>query len=91
VTALLILAAVLYGLMLRDIAREVRGGMSVSLEHDEPLQRVCVWFGEHLIADYTADPENAATYEAAMRRRFVSLRVTSEPAGAVVDSDADRR
>jgi hypothetical protein len=43
-------------------------------------RRVCVWFGEHLIADHVADPDSAATYEAAMRRRFVSLRVTNDPA-----------
>jgi hypothetical protein len=43
-------------------------------------RRVRVWFGEHLIADYVADPESAANYEAAMRRRFVSLRVTNDPA-----------
>ena len=52
------------------------------------VRRVCVWFGEHLVADYTADAEAAATYEAAMRRRFLSLRVTNEP---VVSPDADRR
>ncbi|TCC01676.1 hypothetical protein E0H45_40015 [Kribbella soli] len=43
-------------------------------------RRVRVWFGEHLIADYVSDPDSAATYEAAMRRRFVSLRVTNDPA-----------
>ncbi|MGW5188277.1 hypothetical protein ACWEOO_03410 [Kribbella sp. NPDC004138] len=43
-------------------------------------RRVRVWFGEHLIADYTSDPASAAAYETAMRRRFVSLRVTNDPA-----------
>ena len=43
-------------------------------------RRVRVWFGEHLIADYVSDAESAATYETAMRRRFVSLRVTNESA-----------
>jgi hypothetical protein len=51
-------------------------------------RRVCVWFAEHLIADYTADPAAAAAYEAAMRRRFLSLRVTNEPVSAVVTRDA---
>jgi hypothetical protein len=51
-------------------------------------RRVCVWFGEHLIADYTAAPDDAARFEAGMRRRFASLRVTNEPAVTVV-SDAD--
>ncbi|MEV8374773.1 hypothetical protein AB0P21_18695 [Kribbella sp. NPDC056861] len=51
-------------------------------------RKVCVWFGGHLIADYISDPESAASYEAAMRRRFLSLRVTNEPASTVVP-DAD--
>ena len=62
--------------------------MSTVAKQDKPQNRVCVWFGEHLIADYTAAPEAAAKYEAAMRRRFLSLRATSEP---VVIPDADRR
>lgn len=51
-------------------------------------RRVSVWFGDHLIADYIGDPESAALYEAAMRRRFLSLRVTNQPASTVVP-DAD--
>ncbi|MEV8372988.1 hypothetical protein AB0P21_09640 [Kribbella sp. NPDC056861] len=42
-------------------------------------RRVCVWFGQHLIIDRTDDEAKAVRYEAAMRRRFASLRVTSEP------------
>ncbi|WP_427888503.1 hypothetical protein ACQHIV_34825 [Kribbella sp. GL6] len=38
--------------------------------------RVRVWFGEHAIADYTAEPELALRYADAMRRRFLGLRVT---------------
>ncbi|MDX6239631.1 MAG: hypothetical protein QOG10_4446 [Kribbellaceae bacterium] len=51
-------------------------------------RRVCVWFGEHKIADYTADPDAAVQFEAGMRCRFKSLRVTNEPAVSVVP-DAD--
>ncbi|HEY0687785.1 MAG TPA: hypothetical protein VGD71_01995 [Kribbella sp.] len=51
-------------------------------------RRVRVWFGEHIIAEYTAEPEPALRYQAAMNRRFASLRVTIEPAVAVVP-DAD--
>ncbi|MFI5709759.1 hypothetical protein [Kribbella sp. NPDC051620] len=40
---------------------------------------VRVWFGEHVIAEYTAEPETAIRYQAAMTRRFASLRVTIEP------------
>lgn len=48
-------------------------------------RRVCVWFGEHIIAEYTAEPETALRYQAAMTRRFASLRVSIEP--AVSDAD----
>lgn len=41
-------------------------------------RRVRVWFGEHTIADYTAEPALAARYEAAMRRRSAALRVTND-------------
>jgi hypothetical protein len=58
---------------------------------DGPLptdRRVCVWFGEHLIADYIGDAAAAAQFEAGMRRRFSSLRVTNELA---VTPDAGHR
>lgn len=42
-------------------------------------RRVRVWFGSHPIADYSAEPELAARYAAAMKRRFAGLRVTDEP------------
>jgi hypothetical protein len=51
-------------------------------------RRVRIWFGEHIIAEYTAEPETALRYQAAMTRRFASLRVTIELATAVVP-DAD--
>ncbi|MGZ0152009.1 hypothetical protein ACXJJ3_33465 [Kribbella sp. WER1] len=62
--------------------------MRTTVENDKPRNRVCVWFGEHLIAEYTAEPDAAARYEAAMGRRFLSLRVTNEPA---VNPDVERR
>ncbi|WUF29757.1 hypothetical protein OHB24_05055 [Kribbella sp. NBC_00482] len=40
--------------------------------------RVRLWFGSHLISDYIGEQEGAARYEAAMRRRFPGLEVTSE-------------
>lgn len=43
-------------------------------------KRVRVWFGVHVIADYTGEPAAALRYQAAMSRRFASLRVTIEPA-----------
>jgi hypothetical protein len=51
-------------------------------------RRVRVWFGEHVIADYTAEPVQAIRYQAAMTRRFYSLRVTIEPASPVVNQNA---
>jgi hypothetical protein len=63
--------------------------MTTVAETPLPSDRgVRVWFGEHIIAEYTAEPETALRYQAAMTRRFASLRVTIEPAGAVVP-DAD--
>ncbi|MEU4194883.1 hypothetical protein AB0E69_23495 [Kribbella sp. NPDC026611] len=50
-------------------------------------RRVRVWFGEHVIADYTAEPADAIRYQAGMTRRFASLRITIEPATAAVDED----
>ncbi|MGY4767541.1 hypothetical protein ACXC9Q_11555 [Kribbella sp. CWNU-51] len=47
---------------------------------EQPLRRVCVWFGEHLVIDHVSDPDYAARFEDAMRRRFASLRVTNEEA-----------
>ena len=53
--------------------------MTESFETTASHRRVRVWFGAHPIADHTADADQAAQYEEAMRRRFASLRVTSEP------------
>jgi hypothetical protein len=41
--------------------------------------RVRVWFGDHPIADYTAEQELAARYAAAMKSRFGDLPITTEP------------
>jgi hypothetical protein len=51
-------------------------------------RRVRVWFGVHVIADYTGEPTAALRYQAAMSRRFASLRVTIEPATATVNPNA---
>ncbi|MER7245804.1 hypothetical protein [Kribbella sp. NPDC000426] len=53
-----------------------------------PDRRVRVWFGEHVIADYTAEPTTAIQYQAAMTRRFASLRITIEPVTVSADEDA---
>ena len=51
-------------------------------------RRVRVWFGEHVIADYTAEPAKAIRYQACMTRRFASLHITIESATAAADEDA---
>ena len=53
--------------------------MTESIEIPASHRRVRVWFGATTIADHIADVDHAAQYEEAMRRRFASLRVTSEP------------
>jgi hypothetical protein len=60
--------------------------MTTLAERPLPTDRcVRVWFGEHVIAEYTAELETAMRYQAAMTRRLASLRVTIEP--AVPDAD----
>jgi beta-xylosidase len=47
-------------------------------------RRVRVWFGACPIADFTSSDDRAERYEALMRQRFPSLRVTNEPVRAVL-------
>ncbi|TCC39367.1 hypothetical protein [Kribbella sindirgiensis] len=54
-------------------------------------RRVRVWFGEHVIADYTAEPAKALQYQAGMTRRFASLRITIEPVAPLRSPDAEDR
>lgn len=37
-----------------------------------------VWFGEHVVATYVAEPDEAARSAEAMGRRFAGLVVTSD-------------
>lgn len=46
------------------------------------MRRVRVWFGEHVLADYRAEPKLAARYAEAMDRRFAGLKITNEPVPA---------
>ena len=63
--------------------------MTVLVDDPPPSERrVRVWFGEHVIADYTAEPADAIRYQAGMTRRFASLRITIEPASAAVRPSA---
>ncbi|WP_203589633.1 hypothetical protein [Streptomyces sp. SID13031] len=47
-------------------------------------RRVRVWFGACPIADFTGSDDRAGRYEALMRQRFPSLRVTNEPVRAAL-------
>lgn len=51
----------------------------MSAPQAEPRRRVRVWFGEHVIADYMAEPALAERYADAMSRRFAGLKVTNDP------------
>lgn len=63
--------------------------MTNIVDNQRPVDcRVRVWFGEHVIADYTSAPAKAAEYHAAMTRRFAGLRVTIEAADAVANDHA---
>ncbi|MDX6241992.1 MAG: hypothetical protein QOG10_6863 [Kribbellaceae bacterium] len=53
--------------------------MTIAADEAQPRRRVRVWFGEHAIADYRADPALTERYAAAMSRRFAGLRVTNDP------------
>lgn len=50
--------------------------------------RVRVWFGKYPIADYTATPDLADRYAAAMGRRFAGLKVTKDPVPPFADPNA---
>jgi hypothetical protein len=55
--------------------------MTTAAAETVPRRKVKVWFGEHVIAQYVAEPALAQRYEQAMKRRFAGLRVTNEPLG----------
>lgn len=50
--------------------------MTSDVEVGGRTRRVRVWFGEHVVCDYRADPVAAERYAAAMARRFAGLRIT---------------
>lgn len=52
--------------------------MSTSTPATSERRRVRVWFGQHPIADYIAEPELAERYAEAMGRRFAGLKVTTD-------------
>ena len=54
--------------------------MTAAVEQAQPRRhRARVWFGEHVIAGYNAEPAWAERYVHAMSRRFAVLRATNDP------------
>lgn len=54
-------------------------------------QRVRVWLGMHLISEYVGDPDAAVAYESGMRGRYISLRISNEPATSQVAASNGHR
>lgn len=54
-------------------------------QRESDQRRVRVWFGAHVIEDHVDLPDPAASYEAAMRRRFAGLLVTNEPVAPALE------
>src|SRR4051794_1126433 len=75
-------------LVRRHGARHRAGGpwlMTTTVVDPTPCRRVRVWFGEVVIADYTAEPALAQRYAEAMDRRL-NLPVTNDPVPAEGES-----
>ena len=53
--------------------------------------RIRVWFGEHMIADHTADEPYAERYAAAVARRFAGLKITDDLVPLQPHAEAGRR
>jgi hypothetical protein len=51
-------------------------------EHPGAWQKVRIWLGDLLIAEYVAERERASRYQRVMSPRFTGLRITVEPADA---------
>jgi len=41
---------------------------------------VRIWLGDHLIAEYTAEPDRASRYQRVMTPKFTGLRITVDNA-----------
>lgn len=63
-----------------DPADEGESEMSEQVaERVEVKRHVRVWFGQHIVAQYVAESDQAERYAHAMSRRFAGLRVTNDP------------
>jgi hypothetical protein len=61
-----------------DNAVEEETDMSQVAEKTSERRHVRVWFGEHVIAEYVAEPPSAERYAAAMDRKFAGLKITTD-------------
>ena len=59
----------------QDMSEQVIERVADTLE----MRHVRVWFGEHVIASYVADPVAAQRYAEAMDRRYAGLNITNDP------------
>ena len=52
------------------------------MNQDQTEARRCVriWLGDHLIAEYVAEPDRASRYQSVMAPKFTGLRITVDPA-----------
>ena len=51
---------------------------------------VRIWLGDHLIAEYTAEPDRASRYQRVMTPKFTGLRITVDNAGGGGASELPR-
>ncbi len=48
---------------------------------------VRIWLGDHLIAEYIAEPDRASRYQRVMTPKFTGLRITVDNAATGVASE----
>jgi len=80
-------ASYLWFFMLRDIRREMRGLVMATATKPAPQRVVRVWFGEHKIAEYKAEPALAGRYNASDDPAVPELarhQLSSRPTGRYV-------
>jgi hypothetical protein len=53
--------------------------MTTPAPSSDPLRRVQLWLGEHLIADFRADASLATRYAQTMTPKFAGVRITNDP------------
>lgn len=52
----------------------------MTMDQAEARRCVRIWLGDHLIAEYVAEPDRASRYQSVMAPKFTGLRITIDPA-----------